>query len=507
MFTSGRKSSPSIQNKINVRDFFIRIRGDFQGTFYDSPCPPRAQFSNSKSCLCFEDFISSTILECVKNGSLSVWGRIGEVEPPHLVMPLTVEPSKPRLCHDERFLNLWIRDFPLKLDYISDLPRYVAKFHCQTTMDDKNGYDHVELSEESRKYFGLQWQGWYFVYNTIPFGWRGSAYVYHSIGMAATSYIRSLGVPCSQYIDDRHIGQLSPFPEYRSSVGDWSDLEFANAAIFIAAFVLISLGYFIGLSKSSLIPAQVVRFLGFLVDSQLCAFLLPEDKKIKFATLREHILANREVSVETLQRLAGKVSSFFIAVPVALLYARDIFRSTAGFSKSLRLVRVSGALRKEIEYWRFLDPWKGCLPWLNEKHVVVNISSDSADFGWGGSIVPPGMLPLEVRDYWSSDARSLPIVVKEAIAFVYTLQAGKTLVTNARVDAHTDNMAFLQSWEKQGGKNVQLNDALKKLHQTAFELNTVFSLKYVPSSANPADPPLASCRIWIACFLGKLDKN
>ena len=62
-------------------------------------------------------------------------------------------------------------------------------------------------------------------------------------------------------------------------------------------------------------------------------------------------------------------------------------------------------------------------------------------------------------------ARSLPIVVKEALAFVNTLQAGKTLVTNARVDAHTDNMAFLQSLEKQGGKNVQLNDALKKLHQ------------------------------------------
>ena len=106
-----------IKYKINVRDFFICFRGDFQGTFYDSPCLPRAEFSNNKSSLGLEDFISSTILERVKNGSLLVWGRIGEVEPPHLVMPLTVEPSKPRLCHDERFLNLWIRDLPLTLDF------------------------------------------------------------------------------------------------------------------------------------------------------------------------------------------------------------------------------------------------------------------------------------------------------------------------------------------------------------------------------------------------------
>ena len=61
-------------------------------------------------------------------------------------------------------------------------------------------------------------------------------------------------------------------------MGDWPDLEFANAAILIAAFALISLGYFTGLSKSSLIPARVVSFLGFLDDSHLCAFLLAEDK-------------------------------------------------------------------------------------------------------------------------------------------------------------------------------------------------------------------------------------
>jgi hypothetical protein len=66
-------------------------------------------------------------------------GRLAECEPPHLVLPLTVEPTKPCLCHDERFLNLWIRDLPFKLDYISDLPGYVLPGHFQTVFDDKNG--------------------------------------------------------------------------------------------------------------------------------------------------------------------------------------------------------------------------------------------------------------------------------------------------------------------------------------------------------------------------------
>ena len=39
----------------------------------------------------------------------------------HLVLPLTVEPSKPRLCLDARFLNLWMRDAPFSLDKLSDV--------------------------------------------------------------------------------------------------------------------------------------------------------------------------------------------------------------------------------------------------------------------------------------------------------------------------------------------------------------------------------------------------
>ena len=73
-----------------------------------------------------------------------------------LVMPITIKPTKPRMCHDERFLNLWIKDCPCFLDYITDLPRYVAPRHYQTTFDDKSGYDYVRLHPSSFTYSGLQ---------------------------------------------------------------------------------------------------------------------------------------------------------------------------------------------------------------------------------------------------------------------------------------------------------------------------------------------------------------
>lgn len=257
--------------------------------------------------------------------------------------------------------------------------------------------------------------------------------------------------------------------------------------MFICAAVLVSLGYFLGLSKSSLAPSRIVRFLIFLVNSELCAFILPVDKKEKFALLREHILSNRTVSIKTLQPLAGKISSFCIAVPAARLFAKEIYHATSGCLKSSRLLKVSGDLRKEIEYCRFLDSWEGHLPWLPEYHVRLKVFRDASDFAWGGIISAPGSPPFKTRDYWTAEMRHLPIVVKEARAFVNVFKAGKSLVTNARVDAHTDSVAFLQSWQRQGGRKKLLNDTLKELNETALVHNSDLSFQFVPSQFNPAD--------------------
>ena len=87
-------------------------------------------------------------------GAVSLVGWVGQVKLPHLVLPLTVEPTKPRTsCRDARFLNLWMQDKPFILDKLTDLARYVSKDTYQS--DIKFGYDHLLLSIGSHKFFGL----------------------------------------------------------------------------------------------------------------------------------------------------------------------------------------------------------------------------------------------------------------------------------------------------------------------------------------------------------------
>jgi len=208
-----------------------------------------------------------------------------------------VEPSKPRLCHDEKYLNLWIRDLPFRLDHLPDLPRYVLPGHFQTSFDDKSGCQHELLLSSSLTYFGLEWNDVYFVFRTLPFGWKASAFIYHNLGLFVTGAARSLGVPVSQYIDDRHVGQLFRFTARASLV---PSKVLAEAAAYIMCYLLIEAGYFIGIAKSQWVASTIVRFLGFLCDSSRQAFLLPDDKKLKFSSLREQMLASRNIGLKVL---------------------------------------------------------------------------------------------------------------------------------------------------------------------------------------------------------------
>ena len=148
-----------------------------------------------------------------------------------------------------------------------------------------------------RLIFGFQWQGFYFVFRTLPFGWKASAFICHKLGLAVSGAARSIGVPVSQYIDDRHVGQLFT-ALFRMTRGP--SFQRALAAAYIMCYLLIEVGYFIGLHKSQSTPSTSVCFLGFVCDSVRQAFLIPQENRDKFATLREDILSSPFVSLKTL---------------------------------------------------------------------------------------------------------------------------------------------------------------------------------------------------------------
>ncbi|KAI8480228.1 hypothetical protein Bbelb_420270 [Branchiostoma belcheri] len=476
-----------ITNGVSLFQFMQPFKGKFKGIAYDCAFPPPRYFPNLPSCEPFAEFVTRSIENRILTGAASIWGRVGVVPPPYLVMALTVEPSKPRLCHDLRYLNLWMKECPFHLDSIMNLTRYVEKGGYQTKCDDKSGYDHVLISEGSKPLVGFQWGGFWFVSNSIPFGWSCSAFVYQTLGNVAMHRIRELGVPSSLYIDDRHAGQLQ-IAGQKQRKREEAGYEAAQAACFIMCSVVVALGYFLGISKSQLDPVQCLEFLGMEADSVRLAFRLPERKKVSFATLREGVLNEQSVPIVKLQKLTGKLVSFGLAVPAARLYCREMFNAIRLAGKRGTEVRIEGSVREEIQYWRFLDQWEGHVPWRTEKHESIELYSDASGFRWGGSVATEEGR-VQFGDYWTGQEQEDIIAVKEAEALRQILLSTEERVRNKRVDALVDNTNVISAWSNQGGKSLQLSRAVRRLWETVVSLNVDLKLVFTPSRDNEADAP------------------
>ena len=255
-----------------------------------------------------------------------------------------------------------------------------------TKCDDKSGYNHVSLSPSSPTYVGFQWNGFWFVCTTLLFGCKISLYIYDTISLVASGYLRACGIPCSLYIDDRLNGELltcqgpwSVLPESRGQEYKFS----AAISSYCILSLLVDLGYTIGITTFVLYQTTSVEYLGLTVDSLKQAFIVPRRKIEALAVLRKNILGCKKyTNVKTLQRFQVKCISLSLAVPAAKLFIREMSDAFASADSNGR-VSLTPALKEELSYWQFLDSWQDWLPWRDEKHVRLCLSSDASGFRWG----------------------------------------------------------------------------------------------------------------------------
>lgn len=335
---------------------------------------------------------------------------------------------------------------------------------------------------------GFEWGGWWLVNRVLPFGWKISPFVNQTLGLVATHTLRCLNVPCSQYIDDRHLGQLK-FPS-AGQVSIIGDPQLARSACYMACKLLTQLGYFLNLEKSVFIPTQRLVFLGLECDSVLQSFHLPEKKIVRFRELRESILKQQQTSITSLQKMIGKCMSFVLVVPGAKLFTREMSIAITQASKRKAFIDVKSPLRLELEHWRFLDTWTDHMPWFDERHVVVRLASDASGFRWGGTLLGDDNKPVkEVGDSWEDHMLSEDIMVKETVALLNTLKVFRNSLQGFRVDAWADNKPLVDSWNGQYSRSQKMLRVLKELFWLTVELKISLNVRYIPSSANPADKP------------------
>ena len=197
-----------IYDGVRFEEFARPFVGSFGGREYGSALPPPFLLPNhppARPAGPFYDFVRQQIGQELASGSIRRWGVVGVDPLPRCVQPVGVEPHKPRKVYDQRYGNCWCVAPDTRYDTLYDLARVVPGAEQDPRMitwDHKSGYFHVGLHPSSQTFFGFAFDGIYYVYTVLPFGWNCSPYVYQTLSLAVGAWLKSVGIPNFDYLDD-----------------------------------------------------------------------------------------------------------------------------------------------------------------------------------------------------------------------------------------------------------------------------------------------------------------
>ena len=92
-------------------------------------------------------WVNNEIESLVQKGSLAAWSTVADTKTqprPRICFPLGVEPNKPRLIWDARYLNSMCKHSPFQMDGVSEVAQCSWKGAQQVTSDHKSGFHNVK---------------------------------------------------------------------------------------------------------------------------------------------------------------------------------------------------------------------------------------------------------------------------------------------------------------------------------------------------------------------------
>ena len=479
---------------VHIQEFMNSFTSaEFQGITIHSVLPEPAFFDNYVPAK-FTAFMNQTIRE---------WETLGVIkkvqEKPVIVCPLGIEPNKPRAIWDGRYLNAYIRDIPFTMDNASKVAEVAWKGAYMFKLDHKNGYFHVPIHEHSRKYFGIYWDEEYYVLCVLPFGWKSSPYIYHSLTEAVNMYVRSLGIPMLGWIDD----MLGLVQQLLHLASDEQQFQSCLRAMVVVSYVMFMAGYFLGISKCSLLPEQMVTYLGIECDTMRARFRVPETRRDKYIPLLQKLMTKTWISYATLESIVGKLASLECAVAPGMWYTREQYAAMklSGASpidsrakKEATFIKNTQQLQEEFGMWITLLMSNQGAPWRSYENIFVeaDISSDASGRQFAGIVdIQQGPTFITAGNF-EDDFLQEDIQVKEGEALKQTLLMMITQIPD-KIKEKTllckiDNQVLKAVLERKGtSANLKLNNIGKHIFWLQQLGDFHISLTYVPSADNRAD--------------------
>ena len=372
--------------------------GGYRLDFKQGGPPPRRRKTNQASCEEHHTFVSEALEEALAMGVIA---KVPE-NSLHLILPLGViqnSPTKLRLIYDASFLNKSIVDKPFKFENLGAQGRTVFEGASHAwCLDLFKAFYHLEICAEHRKYMGFEWQGEFYHWQCMAFGYKLAPYLLSRVMKAVTKCWRSeFGLNLLQMMDD--------------TSGSATSARKARTQVRFAVHHLERLGFLVQHSKTRGDSEPITRLLvlGVEVDCEKQLFCTSEKRKEAISqavgkVLRIHHERPR-VPVRWIARIAGLLCASTISLgPNVRVRSRDMHRcinsrlmpgeDSRDKSTWNRIVTVNPAALAELSWWvKNLERIDG-RP-IRTQHPTLSLDclsgTDAGARGFGGWLkTPPG---------------------------------------------------------------------------------------------------------------------
>jgi len=368
-------------------------------------------------------------------------------------------------------LNRFVQYHHFKMETLQTLRSLIQENDYMVKIDLKDAFLSIPLSKEASRYVAFKWGDRTLCMRALPFGLGSSPRTFTKVTKPILALLRKLGMRLMIFLDDLILLNQ-----------DKVMLEMERDS---TIYLLTVLGFTVNWSKSQLIPAQTMGYLGLTVSTIGMSLSLPEEKVTKIIEKCRSVISARSLKVRNLAKLIGQLTASAAAVLPAPLHYRYLQKLKA---QSLRLhnqryeakVELSQQAREEVDWWMTnLSLYNGRSVRISDPDLII--TSDASMSGWGA--VAGG---TKIQGLWSPLEKQSHINLLELRAASLAVRTFSKDIQPRHIHLRMDNMTAVAHVNKMGGtKSDDLIEGAKELWEFCLTNKiTHMSAEHLPGLQN-----------------------
>lgn len=234
-----------------------------------------------------------------------------------------------RFIFNLQSLNKFIKVPHFKIEDLRTACKLVDKNYFMCHLDLKDGFFHIPIHTEHRKFLRFLFEGVIYEFVCLPFGLNISPYIFTKTLKPVVNYLRDKGFLSVVYLDDFLL------------LGD----NYNNCLINVHTTIkfLESIGFSINYKKSHITPSKICPFLGFLINSNNLTVELPSEKRKTLLSQLNKFCSKTTCTIREFAQILGRLVASCPAIAYGMVHTKSLERT-----KFLELILTNGDFDKRM---------------------------------------------------------------------------------------------------------------------------------------------------------------